>query len=243
MLGHQSFSYSGLKSSVSRAIASLGGAEQMSMPQKRALAHEFQRAAFAQLEDKLVRAVVTGPVGRDSRLARGWRLFDSDAQTAERIDSVVCSGGVASNQFLRDRYADFADEMPLTGQTPHRAERMRTRGRKVVLSPVCTECGYLRTDGQARTVHGQRGDDRLGRPPGLGCPHGRPDAACDTQVASGLRPTPICRRTAGSSTPLGVAFHIRVPCKKVAPILGAACVALLVGHLAAFVAGAHRPRA
>lgn len=115
MLGHQSFSYSGLKSSVSRAIASLGGMEQMSLPQKRALAYEFQRAAFAQLEDKLVRAVVTGPVGRGSRLERGWRLADSDAQTAGRIDSVVCSGGVASNQSLRDRYVDCANGSPLTG--------------------------------------------------------------------------------------------------------------------------------
>lgn len=61
-----------------------------------ALAHEFQLAAFAQLEDKLTRALSPKP-------RRGWTLAGEDNVSPIEIRGVVCSGGVASNQFLRTR--------------------------------------------------------------------------------------------------------------------------------------------
>ena len=64
----------------------------MSYAAKAALAHDFQVAAFAPLEDKVVRALVPQQ--------RGWQLPGMDPMS---IRSVVCSGGVASNQFLRHR--------------------------------------------------------------------------------------------------------------------------------------------
>ncbi|PKI82555.1 hypothetical protein MVES_003441 [Malassezia vespertilionis] len=59
LLGAPSFSYSGLKSAASRAVQRAGGPESMSTQDKAALAHAFQHAAFAQLEDKMVRALVS----------------------------------------------------------------------------------------------------------------------------------------------------------------------------------------
>lgn len=92
LLGTPTFSYSGLRSAAARHIARVGGAAAMSHAAKAALAHDFQVAAFAPLEDKVVRALVPQQ--------RGWQLPGMDPMS---IRSVVCSGGVASNQFLRHR--------------------------------------------------------------------------------------------------------------------------------------------
>lgn len=73
----------------------------MSFGAKAALAREFQVAAFAQLEDKVVRAMATNDVRK--RLVKGWRLSDAAMLDPSTISSVVCSGGVASNQHLRMR--------------------------------------------------------------------------------------------------------------------------------------------
>lgn len=98
---------SGLKSAATRAIERLGGSARMSEGAKIALAHEFQQAAFAQLEDKVVRAM-TGP-NPPKRLQKGWHLSDSSSVDPLAIASVVCSGGVASNAYLRTRLREALD--------------------------------------------------------------------------------------------------------------------------------------
>ncbi|WFD01072.1 N(6)-L-threonylcarbamoyladenine synthase [Malassezia yamatoensis] len=101
MLGASSFSYSGLKSAASRAIKKNGTVEHMPRNVKAQLAHAFQTAAFSQLEDKLVRAMCDP--SNPPRLAKGWVLSDSAAVDPLSIHSVVVSGGVASNKYLRER--------------------------------------------------------------------------------------------------------------------------------------------
>lgn len=64
---------------------------------KAAMAYEFQLAAFAPLEDKITRALSLRPP------KKGWSLRDDSVLSPSSITSVVCSGGVASNQFLRAR--------------------------------------------------------------------------------------------------------------------------------------------
>ncbi|WFD34279.1 N(6)-L-threonylcarbamoyladenine synthase [Malassezia cuniculi] len=88
MLGQPSFSYAGLKSSAARAVATCGGPS-MDIEQKRALAREFQRAAFAPLEDKVVRCV--SPRAARGKLSRGWFLADSESAPATPVTSVVSS--------------------------------------------------------------------------------------------------------------------------------------------------------
>lgn len=80
----------------------------MSLDTKRALAREFQRAAFAPLQDKVVRCV--SPRAARGKLSRGWFLSDSESAPEKPITSVVCSGGVASNMFLRDCLRTALDE-------------------------------------------------------------------------------------------------------------------------------------
>lgn len=75
----------------------------MTTSAKAALAQAFQEAAFAPLEDKVVRALSIDP-----RL-RGWRLADSSPVPPTAIHSVVCSGGVASNAYLRERLRHALD--------------------------------------------------------------------------------------------------------------------------------------
>lgn len=70
---------------------------------KAALAQAFQQAAFAPLEDKVIRALTL-----DTRL-RGWRLADATSVPPSAIRSVVCSGGVASNAYLRERLRHALD--------------------------------------------------------------------------------------------------------------------------------------
>lgn len=80
------FSYSALHSHVKLFIESLGGSESLDIPMKKSIARAFQTAAVGHLEDKLV-------------LALEW----CKNQNID-IQSIVVSGGVASNMFLRQRY-------------------------------------------------------------------------------------------------------------------------------------------
>lgn len=79
----------------------------MSLGAKAALAREFQDAAFSQLEDKVVRAMAGAQSSK--RLAKGWRLADASTVDPLSIRSVVCSGGVASNLYLRARLRSALD--------------------------------------------------------------------------------------------------------------------------------------
>lgn len=77
------FSYAGLHSGVERFVSRHQG--EFDYPTKLALARAFQDAAVAQLEEKVV---------------LGLKLC---AQEGHRIGHLVVSGGVASNNFLRER--------------------------------------------------------------------------------------------------------------------------------------------
>lgn len=77
------FSYSGLHSGVERFIAHHQG--ELDYPTKLALARAFQEAAVAQLEEKIT---------------LGLKLC---AREGHQIGHLVVSGGVASNNFLRER--------------------------------------------------------------------------------------------------------------------------------------------
>ncbi|KAF8197966.1 glycoprotease family-domain-containing protein [Pholiota molesta] len=79
------FSYSALHSHVKLFIESLGGSESLDIPMKKSIARAFQTAAVGHLEDKLV-------------LALEWCKHQNID-----IQSIVVSGGVASNMFLRQR--------------------------------------------------------------------------------------------------------------------------------------------
>ncbi|KAA1474343.1 peptidase M22, glycoprotease [Dentipellis sp. KUC8613] len=79
------FSFSGLHSAVERFVTANGGGEALDVPTKRALAREFQRAAVAQLEEKV-------QLGFDFCRRKGFE-----------VRHVVVSGGVASNSYLRER--------------------------------------------------------------------------------------------------------------------------------------------
>ena len=81
--GKLAFSYSGLHSVVERFIAARDG--NLDGPTKLALARAFQTAAVNQLEEKL-------------QLCLHWCR-----QNGIVIRDIVVSGGVASNQFLRQR--------------------------------------------------------------------------------------------------------------------------------------------
>ena len=79
--GQLLFSYSGLKSAVKRKIAD----RKLSLDQKTEIANAFQIAAVGQLEEKL---------GLALKQLKG-----------EHLSSLVASGGVASNGYLRERCA------------------------------------------------------------------------------------------------------------------------------------------
>lgn len=85
MRGKLGFSYASLHSYMERYVAGQGGIENLDFPTKLALARAFQTAAATQLEEKLI-------------LAFHWC-----SQNNIHVYDVVVSGGVASNQFLRQR--------------------------------------------------------------------------------------------------------------------------------------------
>ena len=85
MRGTLGFSFGGLISSVQRLIAKLGPDAVENNATQAAIAHAFQQAAIGQLEEKL-------------RLA-----FAAYERKGIVITTVVASGGVASNVYLRSR--------------------------------------------------------------------------------------------------------------------------------------------
>ena len=91
MKGQLAFSYSGLKTHFTRVIDRCQNLQQGQAARDRsirnALAALFQRAAVAQLEQKLILAL----------------QHASSSGATPRIQSIVVSGGVASNHFLRHR--------------------------------------------------------------------------------------------------------------------------------------------
>lgn len=80
------FSFSALHSHVKLFIESIGGFEKLDTPMKRSIARAFQTGAVLHLEDKLVLAL---------DWCRSQNIY---------VQSVVVSGGVASNGYLRQRY-------------------------------------------------------------------------------------------------------------------------------------------
>ncbi|KAI9059105.1 hypothetical protein FKP32DRAFT_1688230 [Trametes sanguinea] len=85
MPGKLAFSYSAPHSAVERFLAARGGAGELDERTRVRLARGFQRAAVGQLEEKLV---------------LGMREL---ARQGVKVTSLVVSGGVASNAFLRER--------------------------------------------------------------------------------------------------------------------------------------------
>ena len=85
MKGELGFSYAALHSHAERFITNNGGVANLSPENRVAIARDFQRAAIAQLEEKL-------------GLAFKW-CNDNEVP----VRHLVVSGGVASNQYLRDR--------------------------------------------------------------------------------------------------------------------------------------------
>lgn len=81
------FSYSGLRSALTRILAREGPVEEMAAERKRDLARAFVASAVEQVEEKVKLAL------------RGW---DTEGEGGP-LQALVVSGGVASNQFLRMR--------------------------------------------------------------------------------------------------------------------------------------------
>lgn len=81
-----SFSYAGLRSALTRIIAS-NPVQTMSPVQKQSIAKGFMVAAFKQVEEKL---------------AMGLRKIEEDEGI--QVEGLVVSGGVASNTYLRTQY-------------------------------------------------------------------------------------------------------------------------------------------
>lgn len=88
LLGQLAYSFSAFHSHVTNFMNEHGGHENVDVLTRRALARAFQSAAVGHLEEKLI-------LGLDLCKKKGIYIQD-----------IVVSGGVASNQFLRDRYAN-----------------------------------------------------------------------------------------------------------------------------------------
>ncbi|TKY90843.1 hypothetical protein EX895_000841 [Sporisorium graminicola] len=110
--GQPLFSYSGLKAAAQRHIDSRGGSG-MAETEKASIAAAFQRAACAQLEDKLSMLLRPSHLTQDSRHRPYPRIhLDSKGGAGgggDEIKTLVCSGGVASNSFLRRRLREHLD--------------------------------------------------------------------------------------------------------------------------------------
>ncbi|KAF8320785.1 glycoprotease [Clavulina sp. PMI_390] len=97
--GMLSFSYGGLVSAVQRHIASAGSIE-TDPGAKAAIAYAFQEAAVLQLEKKIALAL---------RMCQ---------QHGVQVSTLVASGGVASNKFLRNRLEAFLSKNSIRVEYP-----------------------------------------------------------------------------------------------------------------------------
>ncbi|SPO20298.1 related to probable O-sialoglycoprotein endopeptidase [Ustilago trichophora] len=107
--GQPQFSYSGLKAAVQRHIDSQSSP--ITDSHKASIAHAFQLSASAQLEDKLSMLLRPTHLTSDSRGRSYPRITLPDSVSADDIKTVVCSGGVASNNFLRSRLRSHLDRL------------------------------------------------------------------------------------------------------------------------------------
>jgi N6-L-threonylcarbamoyladenine synthase len=85
LLGKLAYSFAALHSHAKQLINAQGGISNLTLPMKRALARGFQIAAVGHLEEKLLLGL----------------NYCKDENIPVR--SVIVSGGVASNTFLRER--------------------------------------------------------------------------------------------------------------------------------------------
>lgn len=107
--GQPAFSYSGLKAAVQRHIEAHQAA--LDDASKSAIAHAFQSAACAQLEDKLSMVLRPSSAIEDARGRKFPRIALEEPGFSDRITALVCSGGVASNHFLRARLRTHLDTL------------------------------------------------------------------------------------------------------------------------------------
>lgn len=108
--GQPLFSYSGLKAAVQRHIQSRG-ATNILEPEEATIANAFQQAACAQLQDKLSMTLRPSHQTQDARGRPLARIDLPDAASGDSIKTLVCSGGVASNAFLRTKLRQHLDNL------------------------------------------------------------------------------------------------------------------------------------
>nr|CDI51539.1 related to probable O-sialoglycoprotein endopeptidase [Melanopsichium pennsylvanicum 4] len=109
--GRAEFSYSGLKAAVTRHIHSHKAIAEMDPTQKASIANAFQIAACAQLQDKLSMLLRPSHITADVRGRSYPRIILPDSITPDQIKTLVCSGGVASNHFLRSQLRKHLDNL------------------------------------------------------------------------------------------------------------------------------------
>lgn len=107
--GQPMFSYSGLKAAVQRHIESLDPRD-LDDTTKASIASAFQRAACGQLQDKLNMVLRPSHQTSDSRDRLYPRIDLPTGVRPDDIKTLVCSGGVASNSFIRSRLRQHLDE-------------------------------------------------------------------------------------------------------------------------------------
>ncbi|KAF8319584.1 Gcp-like domain-containing protein [Cantharellus anzutake] len=100
MRGRLAFSYGGLMSSVQRHVANLKGNGPLRRDTQSSIAYSFQVAAIDQLREKLSLAL------------------DLCRRRSTTITTVVISGGVASNKYLRSRLENFLGHQQLAVHYP-----------------------------------------------------------------------------------------------------------------------------
>jgi len=100
MRGQLAFSYGGLISSVQRHIARLKADAPLDREMQSHIAYAFQQAAVKQLEEKLSLAI------------------ENCRRRNLPIGTVVISGGVARNKYLRSRVENFLQQLQLFVQYP-----------------------------------------------------------------------------------------------------------------------------
>lgn len=108
--GLPAFSYSGLKAAVQRHIEA-SAPSSLREEQKAEIAAAFQKAACAQLQDKLTMALRPYTQSKDKRGRALPRINLPEGVLGDQIKTVVCSGGVASNAFLRATLRQHLDEL------------------------------------------------------------------------------------------------------------------------------------
>ena len=167
MRGRLAFSYTSLHSAVERFVHAHAKEGELDERTKLALARSFQSAAVGQLEEKVV---------------LGMRKC---AQEGIAVRSLVVSGGVASNQYLRERYvvaqtARFERLMDLRRLRACLDQESPDEKISLVFPPpsLCTGRPYQHSLFEAEVadfpLYRQRCDDRVGiDAPVHGWGHGR----------------------------------------------------------------------